>query len=163
MFPENYSKKHILVDTDTYITKDTKEAAYISAGGSITGVDMIMKKEVKNAFALTRPPGHHSGSQFKCSGFCFINNAALAAKYAQTKYNKKRVLVLDWDVHHGDGSAKLLEKEEDILYVSLHRYDQKNFYPWSGAVETGSGKQINIGWDTEEYRKVGDEEYIYAF
>lgn len=87
-----------------------------------------MQGHLHSAFANIRPPGHHSGPS-RMDGFCFLNNVAIAAQYALDTLQAKKVLILDWDVHHGNGTQEIFENRQDVMFVSLHRYEQGRFYP----------------------------------
>lgn len=133
------------------------------------------QKIILRVFCNSRPPGHHSLGNKACqaSGFCFFNNTALAARYAVDKLKLKKVVILDWDIHHGDGVQKAFYNDPNVLYMSLHRYENGLFYPGeSGSLKNigsgpGTGFNVNIEWNTKEgIRKVsalGDHEYIYMF
>lgn len=143
-----------------YITKETYECAKLAAGSLICGVDEVLQNNCLNGFACIRPPGHHA-SQNQASGFCIFNNVALAAKYALKNYNLSRILIVDWDVHHGDGIQKIVEDDERILYVSLHRYDSASFFPGNIESNFNRGKNIiNIPFNNEE---MSDADYMTAF
>lgn len=122
LWPENETSRENLYYTDTYYNRHTGRAALLSAGGVKVSVDKVMSGEWKNCFAAIRPPGHHAGTCGIVSGFCFINNVVCGAKYAQQKYGVRRIVIFDWDVHHGDSSQKLLYENDEILYISFHRY-----------------------------------------
>lgn len=123
---------HAIVGRGSY------EIALLSTGGALTAVDSVMEGEVDNVYALTRPPGHHAESD-KGIGFCIFNNVAIAAKYAQKKYGLKRIMVLDWDVHHGNGTEKAFYHDDSVLFISIHEH--LNFPSNSGyATDTGDGK-----------------------
>lgn len=98
-------------------------------GGVLEGVDHVMNGRWKNGFSIIRPPGHHSGSRNTLNGFCIFNNVAIGARYLQTKYNLKKIAILDWDVHHGDGTQAIFDEDESILFISVHRHDRGHFYP----------------------------------
>ncbi|KHJ94001.1 histone deacetylase family protein [Oesophagostomum dentatum] len=119
-----------------------------------------------NAFALVRPPGHHAGIS-EPSGFCIFNNVAVAAQYAIDKYGLRRVLILDWDVHHGNGTQEIFWEDNRVLYISLHRHDEGTFYPMGEPkdyADVGEGKgrgfSVNIPWNGG---KIGDDAYRAAF
>jgi acetoin utilization deacetylase AcuC-like enzyme len=125
------------------------------------------KGEVKNGFALVRPPGHHAEHE-QSMGFCYFNSIAIAAQQVKLKLGLQRVLILDWDVHHGNGTQQAFYEDENVLYVSLHRHDQGNFFPGTGDVhETGSGsgvgRTLNIAWSGGPQPYYGDAEYLAAF
>ena len=135
---------------DNYMNKFTRQAASLSAGAVVDGIDAIMSGKCDRAFCLIRPPGHHSNED--CSrGFCFFNNIAIAARCAQKKWGLKRICIFDWDVHHGDGTEQIFLRDPNVLFVSLHRYDEGLFYPGTGTPTTvgmgeGEGYNINVGW-----------------
>ena len=130
------------LDMDTSVSAKTYEASLYSVGGNLNGIDEIIEGKVKNAFALVRPPGHHSNS-YKCSGFCIFNNIAIAAEYLLKEKGLKRVAIIDWDCHHGNGTSSIFyegtESGEVILFNS--HQDGRTLYPGSGFIdEIGSGK-----------------------
>ncbi len=150
---------------DTYYNQDTARAALLSAGSVITAVEKVIRGECVNAIANVRPPGHHAECN-RVMGFCFFNNVAVAAANALDKFDGvERILIVDWDVHHGNATEHQFEDDPNVLYVSIHRYDQGNFYPGTGhpySVGTGRGRgfNINIGWNGPG---AGDAEYLAAF
>eukprot|EP00004_Rigifila_ramosa_P002099 TRINITY_DN12174_c0_g1_i1.p1 TRINITY_DN12174_c0_g1~~TRINITY_DN12174_c0_g1_i1.p1 ORF type:complete len:666 (-),score=169.43 TRINITY_DN12174_c0_g1_i1:46-1752(-) len=147
---------------DMFANEDTPLAASVSAGSTVRLVELTMKGELDGTFGIVRPPGHHA-EHGECMGFCFYNNVAIAAKLIQ-KAGCKRIAIIDWDVHHGNGTQNMFYEDDGILYISTHRYG-RGFYPGTGSPkEIGSGKgkgyNINVAW-TEP--KMGDNEYAYAF
>lgn len=122
MWPEKTRKKEVYM-LDTYVNPHSKHAAYLGAGAVVQAVDKVMEKSWKNAFCIVRPPGHHSGEAKVCTGFCFFNNVAIAARYLQKEYNTERILIFDWDIHHGDGTQHIFKEDPSVLFVSLHRHD----------------------------------------
>jgi acetoin utilization deacetylase AcuC-like enzyme len=121
---------------DTYVTSASYQAALDSVSGGVNVVNAIIEDQARSGFALVRPPGHHA-SATRPSGFCLLNNIAIAARYAQS-LGYPRVLIIDFDVHHGNGTQALFEKDPSILYISTHQY---GIYPGTGAIqETGSGE-----------------------
>ncbi|CAB3405934.1 unnamed protein product [Caenorhabditis bovis] len=119
-----------------------------------------------NAFVATRPPGHHASSA-KSSGFCIFNNVAIGAKYAQQKYNVKKILVLDWDVHHGNGTQEIFYEDDSVLYMSIHRHERGEFYPmgepkdyFDTGEEIGKGFSVNVPFSGHA---MGDFEYLSVF
>ncbi|OXU23235.1 hypothetical protein TSAR_003178 [Trichomalopsis sarcophagae] len=149
-----------------YLHPETWTSAAISAGSLLQVVDSILNGESQSGVAIVRPPGHHAEEDAAC-GFCIFNNVAIAAKYAVSCHNLNRVLIVDWDIHHGNGTQSILENDSSILYISLHRYDNGSFFPHSKAanynvVGTGKGEgfNVNIPWNK---RGMGDAEYIAAF
>lgn len=129
---------------DTPISKRTYEVAAKAVAGSLTAVDLVMEGRVTNAFAALRPPGHHA-MPAKAKGFCFFANAAIAARYAQKQHKLERVMIVDWDVHHGDGTQAIFLEDPTVYFFSTHQYP---FYPGpSGSPEitgTGAGKGTNL-------------------
>ncbi len=129
---------------DTDIMAQSDEAARLAAGCAICAVDAVFAHDVENAFAVVRPPGHHA-SAGRGMGFCLFNNVAIAARYAQTKYGAERVLIADWDVHHGNGTQDIFYDDGSVLFFSTH---QSPWYPGTGARNetgegAGAGKTIN--------------------
>ena len=112
---------------EIYECKDSYEAALVSASAAVTGVRDILKGDHQRGYCIVRPPGHHAYHN-QASGFCFFNNAALAAKIAIDQ-GLKKVCIFDWDIHHGDGTQSMFYNENRLLYVSLHRSDNLTFYP----------------------------------
>jgi len=148
------------LDPDTVMSPKSYEAALYAAGGVLAAVEAVMKREVDNAFALVRPPGHHA-IQDRAMGFCIFNNVAIAAKFALSKFNLSRVLIADFDVHHGNGTQDAFYADPKVLYFSTHQYP---FYPgtgWMDETGTGEGEDTTVnfpmaaGW--------GDEECLRAF
>uniref|UniRef100_A0ACD5UYU6 Uncharacterized protein n=2 Tax=Avena sativa TaxID=4498 RepID=A0ACD5UYU6_AVESA len=149
--------------SDTYANGHSACAAKLAAGLCADLASLILSGHVRNGFALVRPPGHHAGVK-QAMGFCLHNNAAVAALAAQ-KAGAKKVLIVDWDVHHGNGTQEIFEGDKSVLYVSLHRHEDGSFYPGTGAVHEvgvldGEGFSVNIPWSCGG---VGDNDYIFAF
>ena len=141
------------LDGDTIISPGSKNATFDAAASIITAIDGVQNKEFKNAFCNVRPPGHHC-NQNKAAGFCILNNIAIGAKYLLNKYKYKRVAIVDFDVHHGNGTQDIFYENENVLFISTHQYP---YYPGSGA-EYEKGKFNNIlniplpaGTNSEEY------------
>jgi acetoin utilization deacetylase AcuC-like enzyme len=129
------------LDPDTYLSAGSIEAARRGVGAVIAGVDAVMKGTFERAFCATRPPGHHAEANTPM-GFCIWNSAAIGALYARETYGLKRAAVLDFDVHHGNGSQELAERDADFFYASIH---QGGIYPGSGlAEETAAGNLVNV-------------------
>jgi acetoin utilization deacetylase AcuC-like enzyme len=148
------------LDPDTYASRGSWKAALYAAGGLMNAVDSVMKKDVDNAFALVRPPGHHAVHSHQM-GFCLFNNAAVAAKYALGNYDIKRILIIDFDVHHGNGTQEAFYTDSQVMYFSTHQYP---WYPFTGAAEetgqkAGEGYNVNVPLEAE----LGDKEYLRAF
>jgi acetoin utilization deacetylase AcuC-like enzyme len=148
------------LDPDTVMSPKSYEAALYAAGGVLAAVEAVMKKEVDNAFALVRPPGHHAIHD-RAMGFCIFNNVAIAAKFALSKFNLNRVLIADFDVHHGNGTQDAFYADPKVLYFSTHQYP---FYPGTGWVdETGTGEGEGTTVNFPMAAGWGDEECLRAF
>ncbi|MEM7126255.1 MAG: histone deacetylase [Chloroflexota bacterium] len=148
------------LDPDTYANEDTYQAALLSAGGVLNVLDAVMTEAADNGFALVRPPGHHAVPE-RAMGFCLFSNVAIAARWAQQTYGIQRVLIVDFDVHHGNGTQDIFYDDPSILFFSIHQYPH---YPGTGAaMEMGSqqakGSTINV--PAPPYS--GDEGYLRAF
>ncbi|GAN10355.1 hypothetical protein MAM1_0346d09894 [Mucor ambiguus] len=160
----------ISVDT-TYHPEHSRTAAKISAGGLIELADTIVRGELKNGFALIRPPGHHAESD-TAMGYCFYNNVAVAVSAIMEKYSAKikKTLIIDWDIHHGNGTQKIFYDNPNVLYISVHRWEHGKFYPFTGAPDEcgqaeGLGFNINIALNEckDKPKAMGDTEFIAAF
>jgi len=130
------------LDADTVISIQSFDASLFAAGGGIAGVDAVMRGEAKNAFVAVRPPGHHATAE-NAMGFCLLNNVAVAAKYAQNNYKEiERVAIVDWDVHHGNGTQGIFYDDPTVYFFSMHQYP---WYPGSGSRgETGFGRGLGV-------------------
>ena len=127
----------ILDGGDTPVSEDSYEVALLAAGGVIAAVAAVLNGEMENAFCAVRPPGHHA-TQAVSMGFCLFNNAAIGARFAQAAHGLKRVAIIDWDVHHGNGTQEIFYEDKSVFYISTHQYP---FYPGTGSrTETGSGE-----------------------
>ncbi|XP_053572615.1 polyamine deacetylase HDAC10 isoform X2 [Bombina bombina] len=149
-----------------YFHQNSYRCAKLSLGGTLRLVDAVMSGEVRNGMALIRPPGHHS-QRAESNGFCIFNNVAVAAEYAKKRYNLQRILIVDWDVHHGQGIQFIFEDDPSVLYFSWHRYEHKTFWPNLresdyDAVGTGKGTgfTINLPWNKTGMRNA---DYVAAF
>jgi acetoin utilization deacetylase AcuC-like enzyme len=145
------------LDGDTIISPGSKEATFDAAGSIIAAIDGIQNKEFKNAFASVRPPGHHC-NQNKAAGFCILNNIAIGAKYLLNKYKYKKIAIIDFDVHHGNGTQDIFYENENVLFISTHQYP---YYPGSGS-EQEKGKFNNI-YNIPLPAGTNSEEYFNAF
>ena len=134
------------LDADTIISMASFDASLYAAGGAIAGVDAVMQGEAKNAFVAVRPPGHHATAEH-AMGFCLFNNVAVAARYAQNNYKEiERVAIIDWDVHHGNGTQGIFYDDPSVYFFSMHQYP---WYPGTGAkgetgFSRGLGATLNI-------------------
>jgi len=148
------------LDPDTVMSPKSYEAALYAAGGLLVAVEGVMKKEVDNAFAIVRPPGHHA-IRDRAMGFCIFNNVAIAARFALSKFSLNRILIADFDVHHGNGTQDAFYADPNVLYFSTHEYP---YYPGTGAAkETGTGKGEGTTVNFPMAAGWGDEEYLRAF
>ena len=154
------SPKHGLnfLDGDTIISPGSKEASRDAVGSILTAIDGVIKKDFRNAFCAVRPPGHHAEKQ-KAMGFCVYNNVAVGAYYLLKKYNLSKVAIIDFDVHHGNGTQDIFYNNEKVLYISSHQYP---YYPGSGAAsEKGTKNNIlnvplSSGTKTHEFLNAYD-------
>ncbi|KAH3662609.1 hypothetical protein OGAPHI_005861 [Ogataea philodendri] len=151
-----------------YFNNDSLLSAKLSCGGAIEACRAVVEGRVKNALAVVRPPGHHAEPDVP-GGFCLFSNVAVAAKSILTNYPEsvRRIVIVDWDVHHGNGTQKAFIDDPRVLYISLHRYEQGKYYPGTKAggadqVGTGPGEgfNLNVPWPVGG---MGDADYIYAF
>ncbi|XP_035500377.1 histone deacetylase 7 isoform X2 [Scophthalmus maximus] len=156
------------VDNDTTWNESHTSTASRMAAGSVVELSFrVAKGELKNGFAVVRPPGHHADPS-NPMGFCYFNSVAIAAKQLQHKLSVSKILIVDWDVHHGNGTQEVFYGDSSVLYISLHRYDDGNFFPGSGSpVEVGSGAgegfNVNMAWTGGLDPPMGDAEYLAAF
>uniref|UniRef100_A0A665SYZ5 Histone deacetylase n=1 Tax=Echeneis naucrates TaxID=173247 RepID=A0A665SYZ5_ECHNA len=156
------------VDSDTVWNEMHSSAAVRMAVGSVIELAFrVAAGELKNGFAVVRPPGHHA-EESTAMGFCFFNSVAITAKLLQQKLGVGKILIVDWDIHHGNGTQQAFYSDPNVLYISLHRYDNGNFFPGSGAPEevgsgAGVGFNVNIAWTGGVEPPMGDVEYLTAF
>ncbi|KAM9494890.1 histone deacetylase 5 isoform 4-T4 [Clarias gariepinus] len=156
------------VDSDTVWNEMHSSGAVRMAVGCVIELAFkVAAAELKNGFAVVRPPGHHA-EESTAMGFCFFNSVAVTAKLLQQKLGVAKILIVDWDIHHGNGTQQAFYNDPNVLYISLHRYDDGNFFPGSGAPEEvgvgpGVGFNVNIAWTGGVDPPVGDVEYLTAF
>ena len=151
---QSFPKKGLVfLDGDTIVSPGSKDATKDAVGSIITAIDGVQNKEFKNAFCAVRPPGHHAEKE-KAMGFCIYNNVAVGANYLIEKYKYKKIAIIDFDVHHGNGTQDIFYDNEKVLYVSTHQYP---YYPGSGSHKE-NGKFNNVlnipleaGTTSEEY------------
>jgi acetoin utilization deacetylase AcuC-like enzyme len=149
----------MLDEGDTFAVPASWEAGLAAAGALLDGVDAV-RSGAPGAFCCTRPPGHHA-ERDRPMGFCLFNNAAVGVRYAQERYGLERVAVLDWDVHHGNGTQHIFEEDPSVLYCSLHQFP---FYPGTGArQERGVGKGMGATVNVPLPAGSGEGEYLAAF
>ena len=156
---ESFPKQGLnFLDGDTIVSPGSKEAAKDAVGSILTAIDGVMKKDFNNAFCAVRPPGHHAEKQ-KAMGFCVYNNIAVGAYYLLEKYKLKRVAIIDFDVHHGNGTQNIFYDNEKVLYISSHQYP---YYPGSGAANEKGNKNnifnvpLNAGTKSHEFLNAYD-------
>ncbi len=141
---------------DVGVSWDSFEVARLAVDGALTLVDAVMEGQIKRGFGLIRPPGHHAKAD-AAMGFCLFNNVAIAARYSLLHHRLKRIAIVDWDVHHGNGTQHAFERSPDVLYVSIHQWP---LYPGTGRrEEKGQGNVVNIPMPPES----GDQQYLEEF
>ena len=149
-------------DADTPVSAQSYATALLATGGLLTLLEAIMTRDVDNGFALVRPPGHHA-ERNRAMGFCLFNSVAIGAQYLREQFGLKRIVVMDWDVHHGNGTQHSFYNDPGVLYVSTHQYP---YYPGTGAAEEtgrgqGEGYTVNLpipaGWGDAEYQELFQE------
>jgi acetoin utilization deacetylase AcuC-like enzyme len=150
-----------MLDADTVISLNSFDASLYAAGGVCRGVDAVMNGEAKNAFVAVRPPGHHATAE-TAMGFCLFNNVAVAARYAQNKYKEiERVAIIDWDVHHGNGTQGIFYDDPSVFFFSMHQYP---WYPGTGSRgETGfgRGKDFTMNVTVKAHTKPSDQKRMF--
>jgi len=147
-------------DPDTHTSRDSYATALLAAGGVLSAVEAVLDGAVENAFAIVRPPGHHA-LPARAMGFCFFNNVAIAAASLLKRHGLKRVMVVDWDLHHGNGTEEIFYESPEVLYTSLHQFPH---YPGTGSIHefgagAGEGYTVNVPMPAE----FGDAEYLRVF
>ncbi|ELK03432.1 histone deacetylase 6 [Pteropus alecto] len=164
----NEGELRILADTydSVYLHPNSYTCACLASGSVLRLVDAVLGAEIRNGMAIIRPPGHHAQHSLM-DGYCMFNHVAVAARYAQQKHGIQRVLIVDWDVHHGQGTQFTFDQDPSVLYFSIHRYEQGRFWPhlkasnWSTTgFGQGQGYTINVPWNQVGMR---DADYIAAF
>ncbi|HKN00057.1 MAG TPA: histone deacetylase [Candidatus Binataceae bacterium] len=147
-------------DPDTHASRESYHTALLAAGGVITAVEAVMDGAADNAFAIVRPPGHHALPN-RAMGFCLFNNVAIAAAWLIKHRGLKRVMIVDWDVHHGNGTQEMFYKSAAVLYASTHQYPH---YPGTGSLrEIGAGEGEGYTINAPMPADFGDDEYLRVF
>jgi len=155
------------IDADTPVHKNTLELAMLASGGAIMAGRLVVSGDVRSAFALVRPPGHHA-SRSEGGGFCYFNNAAVMIKYVKKEFNIRRVFILDIDAHHGNGTQDIFYDDPTVLYMSIHQHPS-TLYPGTGFVSeigSGEGKGYNVnvpvgpGSDDADYEGIMREIFL---
>jgi acetoin utilization deacetylase AcuC-like enzyme len=145
---------------DAPASTESYEVALAATGGVLCAVDAVMAGEIRNAFCAVRPPGHHALPD-RAMGFCLFNNVAVAARYLQQKHKLSKVLIVDWDVHHGNGTQDIFYRDPSVFYFSVHRYP---FYPGSGGEsEKGAGEGLGFTLNAPLPARSGDGDYRKVF
>jgi acetoin utilization deacetylase AcuC-like enzyme len=152
--------RSVMLDPDTHTSPDSVDTALLTAGGVLDMVDRVMAGEFDNGFVAARPPGHHAESA-RAMGFCLFNNIAMGAAHALAQHRLERVMVIDWDVHHGNGTQEIFWDDPRVLFVSLHQYP---FYPGTGAIdEIGGPDAEGMTVNLPMAAGFGDDEWVAAF
>ena len=150
----------VAASADTVACPATYEAALLAVGAVQLGIDTVVSGDSDNAFCAIRPPGHHAEYD-QIMGFCFFNNIAVGARYAQQQHGLEKVAIVDWDVHHGNGTQHLFEEDDSVFYFSIHQFPH---YPGTGsAEERGRGAGIGATLNAPVPAGVGDGEYLQIF
>ncbi len=153
-------RPYTMLDPDTYACPKSYETAKLAVGGNLAAVDQVVEGKVKNAFTFIRPPGHHAEAN-RAMGFCLFNNVAIAAQYALKTHKLKKAMIIDWDLHHGNGTQHSFYERADVLYFSTHQYP---YYPGTGHInETGSGAGKGFTVNVPLAAGPGDAEYTKVF
>jgi acetoin utilization deacetylase AcuC-like enzyme len=148
------------LDPDTAVSEHSPEAARRAVGGVIEAVDRVMQGELKKVFCAVRPPGHHAEPD-RAMGFCIFNNIGIGAAHALSRWNLERVAIIDWDLHHGNGTQDVFYDTDEVLYISLHQYP---FFPGTGkATEQGEGKGLGFNINLPMVPGSSDEDFRTAF
>ena len=148
------------LDADTRISPQSYDVARRAVGGVLAAVDAVMAGRVKNAFAALRPPGHHALAD-QAMGFCLLNNVAIATRYVQERHGVERVLIVDWDVHHGNATQAIFYRDPSVLFFSTHQYP---YYPGTGAAhEVGEGAGRGTTINVPLVAGAGDDTIVTAF
>jgi len=154
------SGETVLDSGDTHVCRESYAVALLAAGAVLEAIDKVIGGVLKRTFCAVRPPGHHAERK-TAMGFCLFNNVAIGARYAQKRYSVERVAILDWDVHHGNGTQEIFYDDPTVFYISLHQYP---FYPGTGAEdETGSGKGEGFTLNCPMRAGSTEQDYMEAF
>lgn len=154
------STRNTFLDADTYVNADSWRSATRAVDAVLSAVDAVLERRVVNAFCAVRPPGHHAETD-RAMGFCLLNNVAIGARYARIRHGLRRVLIVDWDVHHGNGTQEIFYEDSSVFYFSLHQYP---LYPGTGSDdERGSGEGEACTMNVPMRAGLGDKEYVDVF
>ncbi len=153
-------KERVYLDADTSTSPKSFEAAIRAAGGMIKSIDLVMNNDLEAAFPLVRPPGHHAEKD-RAMGFCLFNNIAVGAAHLINNYDVNRILIVDWDLHHGNGTQHMFYDTDKVFYISTHQFP---YYPGTGAAnEIGIGEGEGFTLNIPMNPGMGDQEYIKIF
>jgi acetoin utilization deacetylase AcuC-like enzyme len=157
---ETAGRERVYLDPDTSTSPRSYEVSLLAVGGLLEAADRVMERKAANAFALVRPPGHHAEAS-QAKGFCIFNNAAIAAQYLVEKWGLRRILIVDWDLHHGNGTQNSFYSRDDVLYFSTHQFP---YYPGSGhwsevGEKRGQGFTVNVPLTPEKT----DDDFLFTF
>ncbi|PKP12470.1 MAG: histone deacetylase [Bacteroidetes bacterium HGW-Bacteroidetes-3] len=151
---------HCYLDPDTETSPESCSAAKMAAGGFCSAIDSVLKGEVRNAFAFVRPPGHHAESD-RAAGFCLFNNVAIGAMHALQSHQLNKILIVDWDLHHGNGTQHSFYEDNRVVYFSTHQFP---FYPGTGSIyEIGRGKGLGYTINVPLAQGPGDAEFMRIY
>jgi len=146
-----------MLDPDTVATPETYDIARLAAGGLLNAIDAVVSRKADNAFALVRPPGHHADAE-RAAGFCIFNNVAIGARHAMAVHKMERILIVDWDLHHGNGTQDIFYEDPKVLYFSTHQFP---YYPGTGALgEMGRGE--GLGYTLNVPLRPGADDAFYV-
>jgi len=160
MIEKTAGRSFTRLDGDTNTSAGSWEASQLAVGAVLDGIDMIMAGKAENGFALVRPPGHHAEFS-RAMGFCIFNNIAIGANYLLKKHGLKKVFIVDWDIHHGNGTQNAFYNRSDVFYFSTHQYP---YYPGTGAAdEKGSGEGLGYTLNVPLSGGQGDDDYLNIF
>ena len=160
LIKETSGKEKVSLDPDTSTCSRSYDVARLAAGGLLKALDLIMEGKIQNGFALVRPPGHHAEAS-RAMGFCIFNNVAIAAQYLIKQYGIQRILIVDWDLHHGNGTQNSFYSRKDVLYFSSHQFP---YYPGSGywdEIGLGEGEGYTVNIPLSAGKKNSDYLFIY--
>jgi acetoin utilization deacetylase AcuC-like enzyme len=154
------------IDGNTFVGKHSFQAAVMAVGCVLSVAQAVHTGAISNGIAVVRPPGHHAKKEAS-QGFCLLNNVAVAAKVATTLWGLERVAILDWDIHHGNGTEDIFYNDPNVLVINMHRFDNRQFYPGTGSPDRigegeGKGYNINIGWQSGNEGGLSDSDYLAA-
>lgn len=150
----------VALDPDTSISRGSLRAAYLAVGGALAAADAVVEGRVQHAFCAVRPPGHHA-EQNHAMGFCLFNNVAVAARYLQKQHGLERIAIVDWDVHHGNGTQRAFYEDPSVFFFSTHQFP---YYPGTGrADERGAGRGEGYTLNVPLQAGKGDKEYLDIF